>query len=223
VRLTTKLLADGSGSANILSHPRDIPTLVRRPDDARATKRAARAERKAAERAAAEEEIRKQKGQKRREMEKGLKELKDELKGVEGLDWSEIEGLMEGDWEEGKWDEVVGRMLARAAEAEVGDQGGRADIRAMRNRRGMGRSLMSSRMMRMRMRMRRSIIVKMTRKRQYIWYVSPRFTLMLGCGFPRGCQDSEAKGQGEETRRNRDHRRRESRQGQSRHESVSIS
>jgi protein KRI1 len=102
-----------------LTHPRAIPTLVRRPDDTRATKRAAKAERKAAERAAQEEEMRKMKGEKRREMEKGLKDLKAEFGGVEGLDWTEVEELMEGDWEENKWDDVVGRLVEKAAEAEV--------------------------------------------------------------------------------------------------------
>lgn len=38
-----------SGSTEILTHPREIPSLVRRTDDTRALKRAARAERKAAE------------------------------------------------------------------------------------------------------------------------------------------------------------------------------
>ncbi|OCF34319.1 hypothetical protein I316_03833 [Kwoniella heveanensis BCC8398] len=105
------------GSSSIVSHPREIPSLVRRPDDARKTKRARRAERKAAERAAQEEEVRAKKGSKRREMEKRMASLKADLaeEGVEGgVDWDQLEKVLDGEWDEGEWEKVVGGMLSRA-------------------------------------------------------------------------------------------------------------
>ncbi|WVF68419.1 hypothetical protein IAT40_003184 [Kwoniella sp. CBS 6097] len=118
------------GSSNIVSHPREIPSLVRRPDDARKTKRARRAERKAAERAAQEEEVRAKKGSKRREMEKRMASLKADLaeEGVEGgVDWDQLEKVLDGEWAEGEWEKVVGGMLSRAngygdEEEEDGDE-----------------------------------------------------------------------------------------------------
>ncbi|WVQ95967.1 hypothetical protein IAU59_003066 [Kwoniella sp. CBS 9459] len=113
------------GSSNIVSHPREIPSLVRRPDDARKTKRARRAERKAAERAAQEEEVRAKKGSKRREMEKRMSSLKADLaeEGVEGgVDWDQLEKVLDGEWDEGEWEKVVGGMLSRANGGEEEEQ-----------------------------------------------------------------------------------------------------
>ncbi|ORY34649.1 KRI1-like family C-terminal-domain-containing protein [Naematelia encephala] len=108
------------GSSTIPAHPREIPSLVRRADDTRKIKRAARAERKAAERAAEEEKTRRLKGSKRREMEKQLKSLKAEL--GEGLDWAEVEKVLEGDFDEAQWEKVIGTMLSKAADVqEYGD------------------------------------------------------------------------------------------------------
>ncbi|KAK4684486.1 protein KRI1, partial [Tremellales sp. Uapishka_1] len=104
-------------AANISSHPRIIPELVRRPDDARKTKRAARAERKAAEKAVKEEEIRREKGKKRREMDK----LKQEI-GEEGLDWTELERVLEGDYEEDEWERIVGGMLSRRENGDIEEE-----------------------------------------------------------------------------------------------------
>lgn len=106
------------GAATIPTHPRVIPTLVRRPDDTRKSKRAAKAERKAAERAVKEEEIRKQKGSKRREMERRMQALKDEV--GDGVDWSEVEKVLEGEWDEREWERVVGGMLEKADEVGFG-------------------------------------------------------------------------------------------------------
>lgn len=111
-------MSNNRGAATIPTHPRVIPTLVRRPDDTRKTKRALKAERKALERAAKEEEMRKQKGSKRREMEKRMESLRRDL-GEEGIDWDELERVMEGDWDEREWERVVGGMLERKAEVEV--------------------------------------------------------------------------------------------------------
>ncbi|WVR07983.1 hypothetical protein IAU60_005026 [Kwoniella sp. DSM 27419] len=117
------------GASDIVTHPRLIPSLVRRPDDARKTKRARRAERKAAERAAQEEELRAKKGSKRREMEKRMASLKADLagEGVEGgIDWDQLEKVLDGEWDEGEWEKVVGGMLSRAnggdEEEDEGDQ-----------------------------------------------------------------------------------------------------
>ena len=109
------IVADrNSGSSNILTHPREIPSLVRRMDDTRATKRAERTERKAAEKAQKEEEARRQKGIKRREMEKQMASLRKDLGIKEGqgtVDWDELEKVMEGDFDEDEWQRVVGKML----------------------------------------------------------------------------------------------------------------
>lgn len=104
------------GAAEILTHPREIASLVRRTDDTRATKRAAKAERKAAERAVKEEEARRQKGEKRREMEKQMSSLRKDLGFTDGdgdVDWDELEKVMEGEYDEGEWERVVGQMLEK--------------------------------------------------------------------------------------------------------------
>ena len=105
-----------SGADQILTHPRNIETLVRRTDDTRKTKREARKERKEAERLAKEEETRRLKGKKRREMEAQITALKAEL--GEDLDWSALEKVLEGEWDEDEWERVVGTMLTAAAERE---------------------------------------------------------------------------------------------------------
>jgi protein KRI1 len=86
---------------------------VRRADDTRKTKRQARAERKAAEKAAAEEETRRLKGKKRREMEAQIAALKKEL--GEDLDWTALEKVLDGEWDEAEWERVVGTILSEAA------------------------------------------------------------------------------------------------------------
>ncbi|WVQ84513.1 hypothetical protein IAT38_006667 [Cryptococcus sp. DSM 104549] len=105
------------GAAYITTHPRDIPSLVRRPDDARKSKRARRAERKAQEKAAQEEELRAAKGKKRREMEKRMAGLKRDLEkeGMKDLEWEKLEKVLDGEWDEGVWEKVVGEMLAKGA------------------------------------------------------------------------------------------------------------
>ena len=90
--------------------------MVRRADDTRKNKRQARIERKAAEKAAAEEQTRKLKGQKRREMEAQIKALKQELGGGDDMDWTAVEKIMEGDFDEGEWERVIGTMLNEAAD-----------------------------------------------------------------------------------------------------------
>lgn len=72
-------------------------------------KRAARAERKAAEKAAKEEDIRRLKGEKRREMEKQLESLKREVGS--GVDWTEIERVLEGDFDELEWESTLEKMM----------------------------------------------------------------------------------------------------------------
>lgn len=94
-----------------------MPSLVRRTDDTRASKRAAKAERKAAEKAAKEEEARRLKGEKRREMEKQMASLRKDL-GFNGddnaeVDWDELEKIMDGEFDEGEWERVVGQMLEK--------------------------------------------------------------------------------------------------------------
>lgn len=106
-----------SGAAEIISHPRQIESLARRDDDKRKLKREARAERKAAEKAAREAETKKQKGEKRREMEKQLAALKEEV-GDANVDWTAVEKVLEGEYDEGEWDRVVGEMLSKAAESD---------------------------------------------------------------------------------------------------------
>ncbi|KAK8849750.1 hypothetical protein IAR55_005085 [Kwoniella newhampshirensis] len=116
------------GASTIAAHPRDIPSLVRRPDDVRKTKRARRAERKAAEKAAQEEELKKKKGSKRREMEKRMASLKSDLaaEGVEGeVDWDQLEKVLDGEWDEGEWEKVVGGMLNKVGEADDEDEDGK--------------------------------------------------------------------------------------------------
>ncbi|WVO18487.1 hypothetical protein L204_106204 [Cryptococcus depauperatus] len=102
------------GAATITTHPRDIPSLVRRSDDARKTKRAHRAERKAVEKAAQEEGIRRKKKEKRKEMEKRMSDLKHNLEreGVKGIDWIKLENLLDGEWDETIWEKAVGEILA---------------------------------------------------------------------------------------------------------------
>ena len=87
---------------------------MRRTDDARKLKRQAREERKAAEKAAEEEKTRRLKGVKRREMEAHIEALKAEL--GEGLDYTSLEGILEGDFDEEEWDRVVGEIMDQAAE-----------------------------------------------------------------------------------------------------------
>jgi protein KRI1 len=103
------------GSSTIVTHPRNIDTLVRREDDTRKTKRQQKEERKAAEKAR-EEETRRLKGEKRREMEKLVKSLKQEI-GEANVDWEGLEKIMEGEWDESEWERVVGAMLQAKAEA----------------------------------------------------------------------------------------------------------
>lgn len=106
-----------SNSTSIATHPRVIPTLVRRPDDARKVKREARTGRKAAEKAAEEEETRRLKGKKRREAEAMLEGLKKEL--GDKIDWEEVEKVLEGEWDEAEWERIVGSMLSIARDVEV--------------------------------------------------------------------------------------------------------
>jgi protein KRI1 len=129
-----------SGSTEILTHPREIPSLVRRTDDTRALKRAAKAERKAAEKLAKEEEARRQKGEKRREMEKQMASLRKDLGFEDGdgkgeVDWDELEKVMEGDFDEGEWERVVGKMLG-SREYNVSGMSIRREIDQMLNRIG---------------------------------------------------------------------------------------
>lgn len=105
------------GAAEIISHPRQIESLARRDDDKRKLKREARAERKAAEKVEREAETKRQKGEKRREMEKQLAALKEEV-GDADVDWTAVEKVLEGEYDEGEWDRVVGEMLAKAAESD---------------------------------------------------------------------------------------------------------
>lgn len=100
-----------------MSHPRQIDSLVRRPDDARKIKRQARAERKAAAEAAREEEARKTKGKKRREMDTQLAALRKEVGEKE---WAKVEEVLEGEFDEDTWERVVGGLLS-------GDLGGEGD------------------------------------------------------------------------------------------------
>jgi protein KRI1 len=110
-----------SGASNIMSHPRDIPSLVRRADDTRKSKRAARAERKAAEQAARDEEMRRRKGEKRREMDSRLASLKKDV--GDGVDWGEVVKLLEGNYDERDWDRVVGGMLSHMKDIEDDEVG----------------------------------------------------------------------------------------------------
>ncbi|WWC92889.1 uncharacterized protein L201_007851 [Kwoniella dendrophila CBS 6074] len=117
------------GSSNIVSHPRQIESLVRRPDDARKTKRARRAERKALEKAKQEEELKAKKGSKRREMEKRMLSLKSDL-AAEGindnlLDWDSLEKVLDGEWDENEWEKVVGGMLSNANQEDGEDENGK--------------------------------------------------------------------------------------------------
>ncbi|OWZ60901.1 hypothetical protein AYX15_06854, partial [Cryptococcus neoformans] len=111
------------GSSTIATHPRDIPSLVRRADDTRKSKRARRAERKAAEKAAKEEEIKREKGKKRREMEKRMNILKRDLEkeGFKDLEWGKLEKVLDGEWDENVWEKIVGGMLSKGDEQEEGD------------------------------------------------------------------------------------------------------
>ncbi|AAW45496.1 ribosome biogenesis-related protein, putative [Cryptococcus deneoformans JEC21] len=111
------------GSSTIATHPRDIPSLVRRADDTRKSKRARRAERKAAEKAAKEEEIKREKGKKRREMEKRMNILKHDLEkeGFKDLEWGKLEKVLDGEWDENVWEKIVGGMLSKGDEQEDGD------------------------------------------------------------------------------------------------------
>ncbi len=117
--LSSFLSDDPRKSTNIAAHPRVIPTLVRRPDDARKAKRAARLERKAAEKATQEEELRRQKGKRRREAEKMLAGIRKEL--GDRADWDEVEKVLEGEWDEAEWERIMGAILSRAGEGEVGN------------------------------------------------------------------------------------------------------
>ncbi len=96
------------GAAEISSHPRNLPSVVRRPDDTRKLKRQARLERKEAERLAREEETRRLKGEKRREIEKRLEALRKEVgeKALMGLD-------LDKDWDEEEHDQMMRRMMAQ--------------------------------------------------------------------------------------------------------------
>lgn len=96
-----------SGAANIVSHPREIASAVRRVDDSRKLSRQAKAERKAEEKAKREEETKRLKGEKRRQIEKQLAALKAEFgeDALEGLD-------LEGDWDEAKHEAAVQKLLA---------------------------------------------------------------------------------------------------------------
>ncbi|WVQ91062.1 hypothetical protein IAS59_004851 [Cryptococcus gattii] len=111
------------GSSTIAAHPREIPSLVRRADDTRKSKRARRAERKAAEKAAKEEEIKREKGKKRREMEKRMNVLKHDLEkeGFKDLEWGKLEKVLDGEWDENVWEKIVGGMLSKGDEQEDED------------------------------------------------------------------------------------------------------
>ena len=50
-------------------------------------------------------------------MEKQLANLRHKL--GKGVDWTEVEKVLEGDWNEGEWERVVGKMLSAAQEDEV--------------------------------------------------------------------------------------------------------
>ena len=102
------------GAAEITSHPRILPSVVRRPDDTRKTKRQARLERKAAEKLAREEETRRLKGEKRREIEKRLEQLRREIgeKALDGLD-------LDKDWDEEEHDKMMGRMMEQDGDVSV--------------------------------------------------------------------------------------------------------
>lgn len=100
------------GSSNIMTHPRDIPSAVRREDDSRKIKREERKARKAAEKAAREEETKRLKGEQRREMEAQLQAIKQELGG--DADLTALEKVLEGEWDEAEWERVVGELFAAA-------------------------------------------------------------------------------------------------------------
>lgn len=94
-----------SGAAQIPSHPRTLPSTIRRADDTRKLARQAKLERKAEKRAAFEEETKRMKNQKRREIVERLREL--------GLEGKGVEELMEGDWDEGGWDRKMNELMAQ--------------------------------------------------------------------------------------------------------------
>lgn len=104
---TQKRSYSHSGAANIVSHPREIASTVRRVDDSRKLARQAKAERKAEEKAKREEETKRLKGEKRRQIEKQLTALKAEFgeDALAGLD-------LEGDWDEAKHEAAVQKLLA---------------------------------------------------------------------------------------------------------------
>ena len=101
----------------IPTHPRLIPSLVRRPDDGRKAKRVALAERKADEKRQKDEAIRRSKGERRREVEVLLAGLKKELGNK--VDWQEVDQVLDGEWDEEEWERIIGAILSTARENEV--------------------------------------------------------------------------------------------------------
>lgn len=95
------------GAANIVSHPRNLATTVRRTDDSRKTARELKKEREAAKAAAFEEETKRKKGKMRREIDMRLQALKEEFgeEALKGLD-------LEGDWDEVAHDKAMQTLLA---------------------------------------------------------------------------------------------------------------
>lgn len=98
------------GSSNIITHARNVTATARRADDTRKTARQLKAEKKAQQVAEREEITKREKGKKRREIERRLDTLRKELGEAA---FKEIEGEMDGEWDEEGFDRVMDKVLQR--------------------------------------------------------------------------------------------------------------
>ena len=66
-----------------------------------------------------EDETKRLKGAKRRELERDMAALKKEV--GEGADWSKVEKLLEGDFDEREWEKVIAEVLAGGQDGPDGE------------------------------------------------------------------------------------------------------
>lgn len=91
------------GGRQMVTHPRVMEHVVRKPDERRKRKRAEKAERKAAEQTTQQQEVKRLKNLKSQEIQDRLQKIKD-IAGASGQDNAAFDALMKGDFDPDEYD-----------------------------------------------------------------------------------------------------------------------
>lgn len=103
------------GAATIATHPRTLPSLVRRPDTTRKEAREKRKKRKEEEKAQKKEEVKRLKALKMKEIRSKIEQI--EKEGGKGVKSDALKGLedeLDGEWDPEKYDRKMREVYDEA-------------------------------------------------------------------------------------------------------------